>query len=294
MANNPRTPPAAPFTTAAPGTAAPRGPGYTVVNRPGAVAPVPASPAPWGFGYGRPVPVTIPMTRPVAAGPGGRSGSLLQPGEVRRPQFGFRQSQTVVLLRDDSGSMAESAGAGTKASEATAASADLVRSLCDPANRDAFDVAIVDFGVDAQEVQPLDRATAMRGVPALGASGRATNITAAIERALAIVGAAPPWRAQGFRAARPAVVLFTDGCHNHGPAPEAAADALKIQADVVTVAFGTDADESLLVRLASTPAHFYRAASGAELRMLLAQVGRTLSVSMRSNASAGQLLSRIR
>ena len=88
----------------------------------------------------------------------------------------------------------------------------------------------------------------------------------------------------------PVTILFTDGCHNSGPEPHEVADRLKLIADLVTVAFGSDADETLLRALASTPQHFYRCSSGKELRKLLAKVGATMTATMAAGANATRAL----
>jgi hypothetical protein len=70
-------------------------------------------------------------------------------------------------------------------------------------------------------------------------------------------------------------------------------DILRI-ADLVTVAFGDDADGRLLRSLATSAGHFYRCSSGRQLRAFLAAVGTTLTTAMSSGTGATQALTTIR
>jgi hypothetical protein len=88
-------------------------------------------------------------------------------------------------------------------------------------------------------------------------------------------------------------IFFSDGQHNTGPGPKDVADQLKLKADLVTVAFGSDADEALLRSLASTPQHFYRCANGRELRQFLAAVGATMTATMAAGTNATRALTQI-
>ncbi|MCL4808609.1 MAG: hypothetical protein KJ062_12610, partial [Thermoanaerobaculia bacterium] len=62
--------------------------------------------------------------------------------------------------------------------------------------------------------------------------------------------------------------------------------SLKAVADVVTVAFGSDADETFLREIASSPAHAYRCRDGRELRKFFAAVGATLTRSVAAGVPA--------
>ena len=61
-----------------------------------------------------------------------------------------------------------------------------------------------------------------------------------------------------------------------------------------TVAYGGDADEDLLRRLASSPQHSFRCRDGKELRAFLATVGATLSASIPRGIDPKQALSEIK
>jgi len=89
------------------------------------------------------------------------------------------------------------------------------------------------------------------------------------------------------------VLCFTDGQHNVGPSPLSVGANVKAIADLVTVAFGSDADEKLLKELATTSQYFYRCKSGKELRAFLSAVGRAMSTSMGQKKDASQLLAQV-
>jgi hypothetical protein len=89
------------------------------------------------------------------------------------------------------------------------------------------------------------------------------------------------------------VIIFTDGCHNEGT-PQNVANRLKQIADLVMVAFGSDADEALFQDLASTPQHFYRCSSVRELRSFLAAIGATMTATLSAGMNATQSLASIR
>lgn len=181
--------------------------------------------------------------------------------------------QSACLVGDGSPSMA-----GQKAKAASDARIDLVSALADPTNKDGFKVGIVDFAKKAKMVQQLTKASALAGnVPSLstGCLGSATNINAGLELALKMLQ--EETKEPGISYLRPVVLIFTDGCHNSGPSPETVANDLKVIADLVTIAFGTDADETLMRSLASSPQHYYRCNSGQELRAFFAAVGHTLT-----------------
>ena len=75
--------------------------------------------------------------------------------------------------------------------------------------------------------------------------------------------------------------------------PRAIGARLKKLADLVTVAFGADADEKLLRGLATSTQHFYRCRKGRELRTFLAAVGTTMTGSLKRGDNATQALAAI-
>jgi len=207
---------------------------------------------------------------------------------VSRPAaVGERVRQAVVLCRDCSPSMA-----GGKDASASQAVREFVEELAQPFNKDAFDIAIVDFNDSAHAVHPLSRASALLPVLApIGAGGSGTDVASALTQAEAILQA--PMPSEG-RNVRPVVILFTDGNHNQGADPQAAATHLRPLADVVTVGFGADADEALLTALATSPAHFYRCTNGAQLRTFLVAVAGTLSTTRAKGANATRALGELK
>jgi uncharacterized protein YegL len=191
---------------------------------------------------------------------------------------------------------------GQKAQDASAASLDLVAELAQPANKDGFVVGVVDFATTSHIVHGLTRATELNGKVSplsaggglLGLFGGSTNITAGIEDAQRLLDKADQAGGEGIHYLRPVTILFSDGCHNTGPGPKDVADRLKQKADLVTVAFGSDADEALLRSLASTPQHFYRCANGRELRAFMAAVGATMTATMAAGTNATRALTTVR
>lgn len=212
---------------------------------------------------------------------------------LRRPDWICRNChQHVILVRDASSSMA-----GEKSKAASAASTDLVAELALPANKDGFHVSVIDFSSSAKVAHTKCAATALTSsLHRLdgGPFGGNTNITAALKLATDLVDFDQHSTTPGVRWLRPAVLLFSDGQHNVGAGPEAVADELKKKADVVTIAFGSDAAESELRRLATSPQHFYRCTSGAELRKFLAAVGATISASLAAGTNATQALGKVK
>ena len=211
-------------------------------------------------------------------------------GGVRRPNWICRNvKQNVVFVRDKSGSMD-----GQKAKDASAASLDLVAELAEPVNKDGFYVGVVDFGRGSTIVHNLDKATTLNGrVSSLFANDGSTNITAGLEDAMSVLEKAEQHNQEGVSFLRPVVIVFTDGCHNEGPGPQSVANRLKGVADLVTVAFGSDADETLMRSLATSPQHFYRCSTGRELRSFLAAVGATMTATMAAGTNATQALTMI-
>ena len=208
---------------------------------------------------------------------------LSRPAWVTAPK-----KQDAILLRDASSSMQ-----GDKSQEANAAAAGLVDALAAPENRGGFRVGVIDFSSDVRVASPLTAATDLAGrIPPLTPSGM-TNLTGAIVEATTMIAAEKATTPVGETPLRPVVVILSDGVHNVGAPPHAAATALKVDADVVTVAFGSDADESLLTAIATSPGHFYRCRDGRELRRFFAAVGTTLSRSMARGTNAGAALASI-
>ena len=206
---------------------------------------------------------------------------------LKRPDvINSKTKQRVVLVRDVSISMDDD----NKAIDATKASQGFLSELAQPENKDGFYVAVVDYAESAEVVSPFTRATELEGQLIDIRVRKCTNITAGLAQAHALLDQAPEPTDGKERFLKPVVVLFTDGEHNNGKSPEAEADRLKESADLVTVAFGADADLDLLRELANTPEHCYRCGDGRDLRAFLAAVGETLTSSMQIGQDATQPL----
>lgn len=211
-------------------------------------------------------------------------------GCLKRPDWVCRKVKQIgILVRDASSSME-----GQKAAEASDACHGLVRKLASPENKDGFYMGVVDFADKARIVHNLTKATELvNQLTPIAPSGE-TNITAALQKALDLLKKGSTLETEGIRFRRPAVILLSDGCHNKGDGPENAADQLKKEADLVTVGFGSDADEALLKSLALTPQHFYHIRDGRELRHFMADVGDTMSRSIQAGIDSTDQLARMR
>ena len=210
---------------------------------------------------------------------------------VKRPWICTKVRQVAVLVRDSSISMR-----GAKAQLATEASQDLIAELAAPYNKDGFYAAIIDFSFVGVLVHPLQKATLLAGLVKQIQVQAGTCVTAGLEKALKILEQAEKNQEQGYHYLKPVVICFSDGCHNFGEEPYDVADIIKQSADLVTVAYGDDADEGLLKKLATTSQHFYRCKAGKDgkdLRMFLAAVGETMSHTMAARKDSTKALSEI-
>lgn len=202
--------------------------------------------------------------------------SILAPGVVKPRHLSARYRQHTILALDASRSMA-----GIKASSADAAARDLIAELAMPENKDGFELTVIDFGETASVAVATTLVTELQGsLKPLVADQSRTNIAAALRLAAEqneLLLAQPLERRVRLRSV---VLLLSDGEHNAKEAVEPVAERLKKDADLVTVAFGDSADEKLLKEIASSEQHFFRCKDGRELRMFLAQVGKTLSLTM--------------
>jgi uncharacterized protein YegL len=211
---------------------------------------------------------------------------------LRRPDWSVCSNvrQLATVVGDGSPSME-----GKKAADAERAIRALVEELVVPSNKDAFDIAVCRFdGGRADQLVPIKRASeALADMKSLKlCSGRGgTNIACGLEEAERIVN---DRRKSEIREVDPCVLVFSDGQHITGPRPEPVAERLKgNKVTIVTIAYGGDADEDLLRRLASSPQHSFRCKDGKELRAFLATVGATLSASIPRGIDPKQALSEI-
>ena len=206
---------------------------------------------------------------------------------VSRPAWQSRSNkQLAILVRDCSGSMS-----GSKASEATKASQGLVAELANPANRDGFEVAVINFEGSATLVNDVTLATALTGRVSPVHGGGGTDVATGLKIATDVL-ARPILGTEDYL--RPVVVAFSDGQTSNRAGAESLATSLKANADLVSVAFGSDADEGFLRGIATSPDHFYRCSDGGSLRAFFAAVGATMCTSLQRGQNATQALSQVR
>jgi Ca-activated chloride channel family protein len=209
-----------------------------------------------------------------------------------------KQSVTVVLVLDVSGSMSANDMFPSRLSAAKRASKSFVDTL--PAD---FLVGVVSFSDQASLVEPVtdDHAAVKSAIDDLKVGG-GTAIGDAIEVALAALPSEQQLAGPGGVAAKPAVplpgqppppppgiiLLLTDGENNAGAAPqEAAQKALAANVPVFTVGMGGrggpfglggrasgGVDENLLKEVAAeTGGQYYYAPSGGELHRIYSDLG---------------------
>ncbi len=209
---------------------------------------------------------------------------------LKRPDvINSKTKQRVVLVRDISVSMNDD----NKAIEANMAINGFLSELAQPENKDGFYVAVVDYSKNAKVVSDFTKATDLVNQLADIKTLDCTNITAGLALTGDLLSQAPNPIEGKERFLKPVVVLFTDGEHNTGEMPYGEAAQLKKTADLVTVAFGLDADLDLLRELANSTEHCYRCGDGRDLRAFLAAVGETLASSIQLGQDATQPLGNI-
>jgi uncharacterized protein YegL len=211
---------------------------------------------------------------------------------LTRPRWINRSCrQHAILCRDGSPSMS-----GQKAKEASQACFQLVREFSSPVNKGGFWTSVIDFSGSAEvkhdSVPAVDLVQNLRPISIPLFSG-GTNITAGLKLADQLSQKTPTNSDVDVFWLRPVVVLFSDGCHNTGPKPGPAAEVLRRNADIVTVAYGSDADIELLRELATSSQHHYLCKNGNDLRQFFAAVGTTMTASLASGVDATDALAHI-
>jgi len=207
---------------------------------------------------------------------------------LRRAKVHTHRHQHMVLTMDRSGSMFEKG----KAQAAHAAMLGLLAELALECNKAAFETALIGFSDQARLIHPFMPASALKAnlsPPDPADSGGSTNVTAALELGRQILRDAQRQPTGQLTYVRPMVVLLSDGMHNVGDGPVPASQELKQVADILTVAFGDDADEEML-RAIATEQLAVRCRTGADLRAYFAQVGRTLTVAHTTGQASATLL----
>lgn len=209
---------------------------------------------------------------------------------LKRPDvITSKTKQRAIFVRDASVSMDDD----DKARDASTATQNFLAELARPENKDGFYLAVIDFAEIAEVSVPFARATELEGSLHEISTSYCTNITAGLAKAREILDEADDRLDSSERFLKPVVILFTDGGHNTGCQPYKEAEQLKQIADIVCVAFGSDADLDLLRQIANSPEHCYRCRDGHDLRAFMAAVGSTLSESIRAGIDATQPLAEI-
>lgn len=205
-----------------------------------------------------------------------------------------KSKQLVICLGDNSLSMLEK----KKSKDAYKAQSALLHTLADPTNQGGFDISFVYFSSLSKIIHPPTAATQLNGKLKkfsilLYAIGE-TNIRSAFKTAYKIiVDYQKSHSKDSFTHLRPVVLLFSDGRHNFGFGPTARATQLKAKSTVVTIAFGSDADEAGLRSWATSDQHFTRCSDGAELRSFLSTVAGTISYSRAAGLNTADELAKI-
>ncbi len=175
---------------------------------------------------------------------------------------------------------------------------EFIKTLAEPYNKDGFYNGVIHFSETAQITEPPIKASHLAKMlltrDLKTTHGCNTNITSGLESAYQVIEqfeTIPPETDVDYL--KPVILLYTDGQHNTGPKPGTIAAELKQYATIVTIAFGSDADENLLKSIASSPQHFCRCKSGQELRSFLETVGDTLSQTRAQGKNAKAQLAKI-
>ncbi|MGD8244836.1 MAG: VWA domain-containing protein, partial [Anaerolineae bacterium] len=167
----------------------------------------------------------------------------------------------VMLVVDRSGSMA-----GTPLQDAKSAAKALVGIL--DLSSGADQVGLVSYADRASLDHLLSRNEgSVRGAIDALSSGGSTNITDGINKAQQELDSL-----RHVPDNRPTIVLMTDGRHNVGAGPGAAADAAKAKGTrIITIGLG-DVDEAQLQSLASSPGDYYYAPDSSDLQGIYQQI----------------------
>ena len=176
--------------------------------------------------------------------------------------------QDIIGICDVSSSMS-----GDKIAELNLACADLFAVLADPVNKNGFRVRLIHFNDQAHVALPATLAT-KAVLPDAVASGF-TDFDLPIELAVRELEAskqAP--NPEGWSYMRPQVLFLSDG---QASVQDHNIRQLQELADVMAIAYGDDANEDTLAKIASDGKVHRIGTDGASLRAFFANVGHTLS-----------------
>ena len=188
----------------------------------------------------------------------------------KKPRSGVASDckELVIVANDVSTSMT-----GGKAKESDLANQALLNELSTPENKNGFIIANIHFNHAAKTVVQPELATTATLPPLVAGGG--TNFDTALKEAVRVVTEFMSRdNPEGWDFLRPHVLFLSDG---HSPVSQQNIDALHELADVTAIAYGADADEATLSRIASDGSVHTVGTKGHELRAFLAQVGKTMS-----------------
>jgi len=219
-----------------------------------------------------------------------KGATIVRPAKRAHWTVNSKRKQRVLIIADISGSMA-----GAKAVQALSGCQQLNDNLASSANKGGFLVAVIYFNFEARTVHVWTPAVALVGNMAPMNPEGQTNIAAALELALTMLAEAQKQdeRQSEYTVLRSVVFFYSDGQHNKGDDPRPVAEKVKAQADVVTIAIGTDADAQLMQDLATSPAHAYTVSDTAELRKFLADAAPTITQTFQRGEDATQVLTQL-
>ena len=176
--------------------------------------------------------------------------------------------QHIYLARDRSSSMA-----GDKMAELNMATQALSAELAIPDNKDGFLVSVIDFNGGSDWVAQ-DISAVGAQVPDASASGGTNFDSPLIKIGDALEAAQNAPNPHGWSYLRPFVLFLSDG---QAGVSDANIERVQELATVMAIAYGDDADQATLARIASDGQVHSIGTDGASLRAFFAQVGQTLS-----------------
>lgn len=216
--------------------------------------------------------VTMPQTQPAT---GAQTRPKLNAIKRKSLPTGVASNvkQHVLVLSDISSSMI-----GPKLDELILARRGLVAELADPANKDGFLVTLIDFNHAAHVICSAVPATSLVVPDPVGGGG--TNYDPPINASIAAIKAhnALP-NVEGWYYLQPNVMILSDG--RASVADKNIREQQEL-ATVSTIAYGADADQATLARMASDGQVHVVGTDGGQLRDFLAQVGKTMTSTMAS------------
>lgn len=187
---------------------------------------------------------------------------------------------------DSSGSMS-----GPKGDQANAGFQDFTRILSAEENRDGVLITAVAFNHAPWEVARFKPAHELMGSCPVNPSG-GTNLGLALEMIHQIHSQFQPGHLQ--QALAPVCTVLSDGCTHDDERTRTVAQAMKAAGfTIVSVGYGSDADEQLLTEIATSPQHYKKLMTGPELRQFFNNIGNTVRHTLRSGTSPAAALAAI-